>query len=240
MSQNCYFRFNTTEVQFETDTKSNTYHDRQNFTHHYKKILLRKKLTRIAVVTLIVSLISCLFYIADIKIFPSVFKTTKLTSSLLSNTTFNDKIFPRLSMNRNQSNLEIIYKASVHGDSYDDFLSKVDSTQPLVVLFQTDDNRIFGVYLNQFLKQGQNELNIDAVIFSCESGLSYYILKRSIEIDDVYYMKIGDHFEVSDRCISKHKVSTVKMPFTIKEEQTANRPDKEVYIKEIETFKVKK
>ena len=70
-------------------------------------------------------------------------------------------------MNRNQSNLEIIYKASIHGDSYDDLLSKVDSTTPLVILFQTDDNKIFGAYLNQFLDQGQNELNIDAVIFSC-------------------------------------------------------------------------
>lgn len=240
MSQN-YFRFNT-EIQFETekDSKDKPYHDRQSFTHHYKKILLRKKLTRIAVVTLIVSLISCLFYIVNIKIFPFVFKTTKLSSSLLSNTTFNHKIFPRLSMNRNQSNLEIIYKASIHGDSYDDFLSKVDSTSPLVVLFQTDDNKIFGAYFNQFLDQGQNELNIDAVIFSCESGLSYYILKRTIEIDDVYYMKIGDHFEIADRCISKHRASIVKMPFTIEVEQTANRQDKEVFIKEIEAFKVKK
>ena len=240
MSQN-YFRFNT-EVQFEVekDSTSKSYHERQNFSHHYKKILIRKKLTRIAVVILIVSLISCLFYIADIKLFPFVFKTSKLTSSLISSTTLSDKIFPRLSMNRNQSNLEIIYKASVHGDSYDDFLTKVDSTQPLVVLFQTDDNRIFGAYLNQFLKQGQNELNIDAVIFSFESGISYYIMKRTIEIDDVYFMKIGEHFEVSNGCISKHRTSIVKMPFTIKEEQLPNRPDKEVYIKEIEAFKVKK
>ena len=240
MSQN-YFRFNT-EVQFETekDLKEKPYHDRQSFTHHYKKILLRKKLTRIAVVTLIVSLISCLFYIADIKIFPFVLNKTKLTSSLLSNTTFKDKIFPRLAVNRNQSNLEIIYKASIHGDSYDDLLSKVDSTTPLAILFQTDDNKIFGAYLNQFLKQGQNELNIDAVIFSCESGINYYIMKRTIEIDDVYFMKIGEHFEVSNGCISKHRTSIVKMPFTIKEEQIPNRPDKEVYIKEIEAFKVKK
>ena len=58
MSQN-YFRFNT-EIQFETekDSKDKPYQNRQSFTHHYKKILLRKKLTRIAVVTLIVSLIS--------------------------------------------------------------------------------------------------------------------------------------------------------------------------------------
>ena len=237
MSQN-YFRFNA-EVQFEMekDSKSNSYHEHQKFSHHYKKILIRKKLTRIAVIILIISLISCLFYIADIKLFPFVFNTSKLTSSLLS---FNDKIFPKLSMNRNQSNLEIIYKASVHGDSYEDFLSKVDSTQPLVVLFQTDDNRLFGAYLNQSLKQGQDELNIQAVIFSCESGISYYIMKRTIEIDDVYFMKIGDHFEVSNGCISKHRTSIVKMPFTIKEEQTPNRPDKEVYIKEIEAFKVKK
>ena len=110
----------------------------------------------------------------------------------------------------------------------------------MVILFQTDDNKIFGAYLNQFLDQGQNELNIDAVIFSCESGLSYYILKRTIEIDDVYYMKIGDHFEIADRCISKHRASIVKMPFTIEVEQTANRQDKEVFIKEIEAFKVKK
>ena len=53
-------------------------------------------------------------------------------------------------------------------------------------------------------------------------------------------MKIGDHFEIADRYISKHRASIVKMPFTIEEEQTANRQDKEVYIKEIEAFKVKK
>ena len=64
--------------------------------------------------------------------------------------------------------------------------------------------------------------------------------KRTIEIDDVYFMKIGEHFEVSNGCISKHRTSIVKMPFTIKEEQIPNRPDKEVYIKEIEAFKVKK
>ena len=74
--------------------------------------------------------------------------------------------------------LNLIYQATVDGDSYKTFLEKVRGIYPILVLFQTEEGEKFGAYLNQELNQGKYSLEYDADVFSVDNLVSYYIVDK--------------------------------------------------------------
>lgn len=238
MKENGYFT-KTPELQFETlNEQLNNKNVKTSLSHRQKKILFRKKLTKIGFAILLISLIICIIYIITNQILLPWIRTPtlQLTSSLLKHINYNNTLSRILTYKG--KNLHLLYKASYHGDYYKDLLYNVKGKNSLFILVQMNDNRIFGANINQELIKGNNTLNINSNVFSVVSGDSFYILHKYIIIDDGHLLTVGTCFEIKEGCISSKVPSFVNLPITVDEEDEINRKPKKIEVKEFEIFEV--
>lgn len=227
------------ELQFETlNEQLNQKNEKKNLSHHQKKILFRKKLTKIGFGILLISLIICIIYIITNQIFISWSKApdVSLPSSLLKYVNY-EYTLPRILTYKGKS-LNLLYKASYHGDFYKNLLYHVKGKDSFFILIQMSDKRMFGANINQELTKGNQTLNANANVFSVLSGDSFYIPNKYIIIDEDHLLTVGTAFDIKEGCISCKVPSFVNLPLTVEEEDEISRKPKIIEVKELEIFEV--
>lgn len=200
----------------------------------------RKQLYIKALITcLVISLIIAIIVIIQLKISlkkePSENKVTKPKSkSTILNTMEEYDVKSNIISNR-FCDLNLIYQATVDGDSYKTFLEKVRGIYPILVLFQTEEGEKFGAYLNQELNQGKYSLEYDADVFSVDNLVSYYIVDKFYQVDEGKLLYMSNYIMINEFCVSKRIESEVKIEIAKDGEK---RPTDKVYIKEIEVLQI--
>lgn len=129
----------------------------------------------------------------------------------------------------------LIYKASVDGDSYKNFLDKIQGVYPILVICQSEEGEKFGAYLNQELNQGRYPLEYDADVFSVDNMVSYYIRDKYYQVDEGKLLYMSDYLMINEGCISQRKESVVKIEIV---KEGKKRDSELVHIKEIEVLQI--
>ena len=200
-----------------------------------RKQLYIKALITFLVISLIIAIIVIIQLKISLKKEPSENKVTKPKSkSTILNTMEEYDVKSNIISNR-FCDLNLIYQATVDGDSYKTFLEKVRGIYPILVLFQTEEGEKFGAYLNQELNQGKYSLEYDADVFSVDNLVSYYIVDKFYQIDEGKLLYMSNYIMINEFCVSKRIESEVKIEIAKDGEK---RPTDKVYIKEIEVLQI--
>ena len=200
-----------------------------------RKQLYIKALITFLVISLIIAIIVIIQLRISLKKEPSENKVTKPKSkSTILNTMEEYDVKSNIISNR-FCDLNLIYQATVDGDSYKTFLEKVRGIYPILVLFQTEEGEKFGAYLNQELNQGKYSLEYDADVFSVDNLVSYYIVDKFYQVDEGKLLYMSNYIMINEFCVSKRIESEVKIEIAKDGEK---RPTDKVYIKEIEVLQI--
>ncbi len=200
-----------------------------------RKQLYIKALITFLVISLIIAIIVIIQLKISLKKEPSENKVTKPKSkSTILNTMEEYDVKSNIISNR-FCDLNLIYQATVDGDSYKTFLEKVRGIYPILVLFQTEEGEKFGAYLNQELNQGKYSLEYDADVFSVDNLVSYYIVDKFYQVDEGKLLYMSNYIMINEFCVSKRIESEVKIEIAKDGEK---RPTDKVYIKEIEVLQI--
>ena len=200
-----------------------------------RKQLYIKALITFLVISLIIAIIVIIQLKISLKKEPSENKVTKPKSkSTILNTMEEYDVKSNIISNR-FCDLNLIYQATVDGDSYKTFLEKVRGIYPILVLFQTEEGEKFGAYLNQELNQGKYSLEYDADVFSVDNLVSYYIVDKFYQVDEGKFLYMSNYIMINEFCVSKRIESEVKIEIAKDGEK---RPTDKVYIKEIEVLQI--
>ena len=200
-----------------------------------RKQLYIKALITFLVISLIIAIIVIIQLKISLKKEPSENKVTKPKSkSTILNTMEEYDVKSNIISNR-FCDLNLIYQATVDGDSYKTFLEKVRGIYPILVLFQTEEGEKFGAYLNQELNQGKHSLEYDADVFSVDNLVSYYIVDKFYQVDEGKLLYMSNYIMINEFCVSKRIESEVKIEIAKDGEK---RPTDKVYIKEIEVLQI--
>ena len=200
-----------------------------------RKQLYIKALITFLVISLIIAIIVIIQLKISLKKEPSENKVTKPKSkSTILNTMEEYDVKSNIISNR-FCDLNLIYQATVDGDSYKTFLEKVRGIYPILVLFQTEEGEKFGAYLNQELNQGKYSLEYDADVFSVDNLVSYYIVDKFYQVDEGKLLYMSNYIMINEFCVSKRIESEVKIQIAKDGEK---RPTDKVYIKEIEVLQI--
>ena len=200
-----------------------------------RKQLYIKALITFLVISLIIAIIVIIQLKISLKKEPSENKVTKPKSkSTILNTMEEYDVKSNIISNR-FCDLNLIYQATVDGDSYKTFLEKVRGIYPILVLFQTEEGEKFGAYLNQELNQGKYSLEYDADVFSVDNLVSYYIVDKFYQVDEGKLLYMSNYIMINEFCVSKRIESEVKIEIAKNGEK---RPTDKVYIKEIEVLQI--
>ena len=200
-----------------------------------RKQLYIKALITFLVISLIIAIIVIIQLKISLKKEPSENKVTKPKSkSTILNTMEEYDVKSNIISNR-FCDLNLIYQATVDGDSYKTFLEKVRGIYPILVLFQTEEGEKFGAYLNQELNQGKYSLEYDADVFSVDNLVSYYIVDKFYQVDEGKFLYMSNYIMINEFCVSQRKESEVKIEIAKDGEK---RPTDKVYIKEIEVLQI--
>ena len=200
-----------------------------------RKQLYIKALITFLVISLIIAIIVIIQLKISLKKEPSENKVTKQKSkSTILNTMEEYDVKSNIISNR-FCDLNLIYQATVDGDSYKTFLEKVRGIYPILVLFQTEEGEKFGAYLNQELNQGKYSLEYDADVFSVDNLVSYYIVDKFYQVDEGKLLYMSNYIMINEFCVSKRIESEVKIEIAKDGEK---RPTDKVYIKEIEVLQI--
>ena len=200
-----------------------------------RKQLYIKALITFLVISLIIAIIVIIQLKISLKKEPSENKLTKPKSkSTILNTMEEYDVKSNIISNR-FCDLNLIYQATVDGDSYKTFLEKVRGIYPILVLFQTEEGEKFGAYLNQELNQGKYSLEYDADVFSVDNLVSYYIVDKFYQVDEGKLLYMSNYIMINEFCVSKRIESEVKIEIAKDGEK---RPTDKVYIKEIEVLQI--
>ena len=200
-----------------------------------RKQLYIKALITFLVISLIIAIIVIIQLKVSLKKEPSQNKVTKPKSkSTILNTMEEYDVKSNIISNR-FCDLNLIYQATVDGDSYKTFLEKVRGIYPILVLFQTEEGEKFGAYLNQELNQGKYSLEYDADVFSVDNLVSYYIVDKFYQVDEGKLLYMSNYIMINEFCVSKRIESEVKIEIAKDGEK---RPTDKVYIKEIEVLQI--
>ena len=194
-----------------------------------------KALITFLVISLIISIIVIIKLKISLKKEPLETKVTKPKSkSKILNTMDEYDVKSTIISNR-FCDLNLIYQATVDGDSYKNFLEKVKGVYPILVLFQTEEGEKFGAYLNQELNQGRYSLEYDADVFSVDNLVSYYIVDKFYQVDEGKFLYMSNYIMINEFCVSQRKESEVKIEIAKDGEKRASDI---VYIKEIEALQI--
>ena len=200
-----------------------------------RKQLYIKALITFLVISLIIAIIVIIQLKISLKKEPSENKVTKPKSkSTILNTMEEYDVKSNIISNR-FCDLNLIYQATVDGDSYKTFLEKVRGIYPILVLFQTEEGEKFGAYLNQEINQGKYSLEYDADVFSVDNLVSYYIVDKFYQVDEGKLLYMSNYIMINEFCVSKRIESEVKIEIAKDGEK---RPTDKVYIKEIEVLQI--
>ena len=104
----------------------------------------------------------------------------------------------------------LIYKATVHGDSAQNFHKNVDGKGPLLIIVKTTENKIIGGYTSKpWSSSNDRQKDDDAFLFTFESYKMYIIKKSSYAC--LHLTKegpvFGNSYElfISDECLNNQK-----------------------------------
>ena len=128
---------------------------------------------------------------------------TKSKMEILKNWIINSSSFYK---NKNFE-FSLIYKATIHGDSANNFHKKVDGNGPIIIIIKTVDNKIIGGYTSKPWSSSNNiQYDSEAFLFTFESFKIYKIIKSSYaclhltEEGPIF----GNSYElfISDKCLN--------------------------------------
>ena len=147
-------------------------------------------------------------------------------------------------INKNISKYELLYKATVDGDSIDDFIKKCENKGPNILIVKSKKGQIFGGYTEKNWTKGKSIASPDSFLFNLNIRKKFtinnngYIHLYSSEFgygSNTYYeLQLYNNFLSRDNLCNQ--ITNYKKSYSNQYELTNG--DKSFKIEEIEVFKV--